>query len=54
MMHLVISKYAGAAQTFSDSMIINPWDIDDFARAIHDAVSMDDEQKKNTIRPTRT
>ena len=44
--NLVLSEFAGAAQSLNGSIVINPWNTEDFADAIHDAVTMADEQRK--------
>ena len=43
--NLVLSEFAGAAQSLNGSIVINPWNTEEFADAIHDAVTMGDEQR---------
>jgi trehalose 6-phosphate synthase len=44
---LVISEYTGAAETLSGgALVVNPWDSDEFSKAIYDALSMKDEERK--------
>lgn len=38
---LVLSRFAGAAQDLGDALIVNPFDPDEIAEAIHQALSMD-------------
>ncbi|KAJ3115023.1 Trehalose-6-P synthase/phosphatase complex synthase subunit [Phlyctochytrium bullatum] len=42
---LVLSEFAGAAQSLNGALIINPWNKEDLAEAIYDAVTMPDEQR---------
>lgn len=37
---LVLSKFAGAAEEMRQALIVNPYDIDDMARCLHQALSM--------------
>lgn len=43
---LVLSEFAGAAQSLNGSLVVNPWNTEELADAIHDAVTMGDEQRK--------
>lgn len=44
---LVLSEFAGAAQSLiHGSLLVNPWNTEELAGAIHDAVTMGDEQRK--------
>jgi trehalose 6-phosphate synthase len=38
---MILSEFAGAAQSLNGSIIVNPWDSQQVADAIHEAVSMD-------------
>lgn len=42
---LIISEFAGAAQSLNGSLVVNPWNTEELARAYHEAVSMSEEQK---------
>jgi trehalose 6-phosphate synthase len=42
---LVLSEFAGAAQSLNGSLIVNPWDTEELANAIHDALTMSDDQR---------
>lgn len=44
---MILSEFAGAAQSFNGSLIINPWDVQGTADAIHQAVTMPAEQRKS-------
>ncbi|PSN64411.1 glycosyl transferase [Corynespora cassiicola Philippines] len=43
---MVLSEFTGAAQSLNGSLIVNPWNTEELADAIHDAVTMGDEQRK--------
>jgi trehalose 6-phosphate synthase len=38
---MILSEFAGAAQSLNGSIIVNPWDSQQVADAIHEAVIMD-------------
>lgn len=42
---MILSEFAGAAQSLNGSLIINPWDVQNTADAIYTAVTMDDEKR---------
>ncbi|KAL1956195.1 hypothetical protein VTO42DRAFT_7542 [Malbranchea cinnamomea] len=42
---LVLSEFAGAAQSLNGSIIVNPWNTDELAGAYQEAVTMSDEQR---------
>ena len=44
---MILSEFAGAAQSLNGSLLINPWDVQSTADAIHTALTMSEEQKKN-------
>src|SRR6185312_4176236 len=43
---LVLSEFAGAAQSLNGSIIVNPWNTEELAQAICTAVTMSDEQRQ--------
>jgi trehalose 6-phosphate synthase len=43
---LVLSEFAGAARELSDALVINPYDIEQFAEAIRFAVEMDEDERR--------
>ncbi|KAF2457541.1 glycosyltransferase family 20-domain-containing protein [Lineolata rhizophorae] len=43
---MILSEFTGAAQSLNGSIIVNPWNTEELADAIHDAVTMSDEQRK--------
>ncbi|KAL7420149.1 Trehalose-6-P synthase/phosphatase complex synthase subunit [Cryptotrichosporon argae] len=44
---MILSEFAGAAQSLNGSLIINPWDVQSTADAIHAALTMSGEQRKS-------
>lgn len=42
---LVLSEFAGAAQSLNGSIIVNPWNTEELAGAYQEAVTMSDEQR---------
>ena len=42
---MILSEFAGAAQSLNGSLVVNPWNTEELADAIHDAVTMSDEQR---------
>lgn len=51
---LILSEFAGAAAQLSHgALIVNPFDIEQVAEAIHEAVLMDPEEQRERMRPLR-
>ena len=50
---LVLSELAGAAQELREALIINPYDIDDFAEALTRALDMPSEERRTRMRAMR-
>lgn len=42
---MILSEFAGAAQSLNGSIIVNPWNTEELAQAIEDATTMSDEQR---------
>ena len=42
----MLSNRAGAACELQDALLVNPYDVSGTARALHDALTMPDEQRK--------
>lgn len=42
---LILSEFAGAAQSLNGSLVVNPWNTEDLAKAYHQAVSMEPDQR---------
>jgi len=47
---MILSEFAGAAQSLNGSIIVNPWDSQQLADAIHEAVTMDAGTRKENQR----
>lgn len=43
---LILSEFAGAAQSLNGSLIVNPWNTAELAQAIDDALTMSDELRE--------
>ena len=46
---LILSEFAGAAQELSHAIHVNPYDVDDVARAVNRALEMPDEERLQRI-----
>lgn len=44
---LILSEFAGAAQSLGGSIIVNPWDTEEVAEAIYEAVTLSQEERKS-------
>lgn len=42
---LVLSEFTGAAQSLNGSILVNPWNTEELAGAMQEAVTMSDEQR---------
>jgi trehalose-6-phosphate synthase len=47
---LILSRFAGASQELRDAIVVNPYDIDDVAAAIHRAVTMERDERRWRMR----
>lgn len=47
---MILSEFAGAAQSLNGSIIVNPWDSQQLAEAIHEAVTMDMDTRRENQR----
>lgn len=43
---MILSEFTGAAQSLNGSIIVNPWNTDELAGAIHDAITMPDDLRE--------
>jgi trehalose 6-phosphate synthase len=50
---LILSRFAGAAAELSEALIINPYDVDDMADAMHRALTMSLEERRERHRILR-
>lgn len=44
---LILSEFAGSAKSLTGAIIVNPYDIHDMARAIHQAYTLDSNDRKD-------
>ena len=51
---LVLSKFTGAAIELNDALIVNPYDIEGVAEAIHEALEMDREERRSRMQRMRS
>jgi trehalose 6-phosphate synthase len=51
---LILSRFTGASHELPDALIVNPYDTDELAHAIHRAISMATEEKKARMQRMRT
>lgn len=47
---MILSEFTGAAQSLNGSLIVNPWNTEELAGAIFDAVTMGEEQREINFR----
>ena len=40
---MILSEFTGASQSLNGSLVVNPWNTEELATALHDAVTMSDE-----------
>jgi trehalose 6-phosphate synthase len=50
---LVLSKFAGAATELHDALIVNPYDIEGVAEAIHKGLEMDRSERQTRMQRMR-
>lgn len=50
---LILSQFTGAAKELAESIIVNPYNIDQCAEALHYALEMKPEEQKNRMRSMR-
>ena len=43
---MILSEFAGAAQSLNGSIVVNPWDSQQVANAIHEAVTMEPDTRE--------
>ncbi len=46
---LILSRFTGASRELRDALIINPYDVEEMAEAIHDALQMDREERASRM-----
>jgi trehalose 6-phosphate synthase len=50
---LILSRFAGAADELTDALIVNPYDVDEIAEAMHAALTMSLEERRERHRALR-
>jgi trehalose 6-phosphate synthase len=50
---LVLSRFTGAAAELTDALLINPYDVDEFAETLHRALTMPEEEQAQRMRHLR-
>lgn len=50
---LILSEFAGAADDLSDAIIVNPYDLDGVAQAMHQALQFDGVERRRRMRLSR-
>jgi trehalose 6-phosphate synthase len=51
---LILSHFAGASRELSEALIVNPYDFDEAAAAMHAALSMPPEEQRDRMRAMRS
>lgn len=51
---LVLSRLAGAAETMPEALLVNPWDLDGTAEALHRALTMSRDERATRMQALRT
>ena len=46
---LILSEMAGASNELNDALIVNPQDVDDVVRALHEALTMPEDRKRRRL-----
>jgi trehalose 6-phosphate synthase len=46
---LILSRFTGASQELRDALLVNPYDLDEMAEAIREAVEMPPEERRNRM-----
>jgi trehalose 6-phosphate synthase len=50
---LILSRFTGAAHELPDALVVNPYDTDELAQAIHTALTMPAEERRSRMRRMR-
>jgi hypothetical protein len=50
---LILSRFAGASHELPDALVVNPYDSDELAQAIHTALSMPAEERRARMQRMR-
>src|SRR4030095_16676815 len=50
---LVLSRFAGASETMREALLVNPYNIDSTAQALHRALVMDESERRSRMAALR-
>ncbi len=50
---LILSRFTGASRELRDAILVNPYDVEDMAQAIHTAVTLDPTEQRSRMRRMR-
>ena len=50
---LILSRFTGASQELADALVVNPYDTDELAQAIHTALTMPPEERRARMQRMR-
>src|SRR5260370_21897686 len=50
---LTLSRFAGASRELRDALVVNPYDTEEMAEAIHSALEMDPKERRARMRRMR-
>ena len=50
---LILSRFTGASRELRDAYVVNPYDVEDMAAAIHDAITADPVERRSRMRRMR-
>jgi trehalose-6-phosphate synthase len=50
---LILSRFAGAARELTEALVVNPYDIEQFAAAFHLALTMSADEQRARMRSMR-
>jgi trehalose-6-phosphate synthase len=50
---LVLSRFAGAADAMAEALLVNPYDLDGTAGALHQALCMDESERQRRMTALR-
>ena len=51
---LILSRFTGASHELTDALVVNPYDTDELARAVHTALTMPAEEKRTRMQRMRS
>ncbi|HEX2439477.1 MAG TPA: trehalose-6-phosphate synthase [Methylomirabilota bacterium] len=50
---LILSRFTGASRELRDAWVVNPYDVEDVAGAIHDVLTIDEDERRSRMRRLR-